>query len=134
MATPKQNRSSLGTDFLKFENQPTFSFHFFSFKSESRRPVDCVGTIVATEENYVATQHSKSAMNDKKTLSQLGIFNSRQTQHEVEVNSITTKTVTVATEVEKNHKKLKLQHNKENKEEISIASKEDYVTTIKFAE
>ena len=30
---------------------------------------------------------------------------SRQTQHEVEVNSVATKTATIATEVEKNYKK-----------------------------
>ena len=45
----------------------------------------------------------------------------RQTQHEVEVNSVMTKTATVATEVEKNYKKnvvahkLILRHNKELK-------------------
>ena len=45
MATPKQNRSSLGTDFPKLENQPTFSFHIFlPFKSESRQPLDRVGS------------------------------------------------------------------------------------------
>ena len=42
------------------------------------------------------------------------------------------------TEVEKNYKKhvathkLMLQHNKELKAEISVAAKEDYVTTIKI--
>ena len=47
MATPKQNRSSLGTDFPKLENQPIFSFHIFlPFKSESHRPVDRVGSTV----------------------------------------------------------------------------------------
>ena len=46
----------------------------------------------------------------------------------------------VATEVEKNYKKnvatqkLMLRHNKELNEEISIATKEDYVETIKVAE
>ena len=45
MATPKQNRSSLGTDFPKLENQPTFSFHIFlPFKSESHRSLDRVGS------------------------------------------------------------------------------------------
>ena len=49
MATPKQNRSSLGTDFPKLENQPTFSFHIFlPFKSESRRSVDRVGSTHVT--------------------------------------------------------------------------------------
>ena len=33
---------------------------------------------------------------------------SQQTQHAVEVNSVTTKTVTIVTEVEKNHRKLML--------------------------
>ena len=47
MATPKQNRSPLGTNFPKLENQPTFSFNFFfhiflPFKRESHRPVDKV--------------------------------------------------------------------------------------------
>ena len=38
-----KNRSSLGTDFPKLENQPTFSFQIFlPFKSESRRSVDRV--------------------------------------------------------------------------------------------
>ena len=51
MATPKQNRSSSRTDFPKLENQPTFSFHIFlPFKSESRRPVDRVGSTVLTQE------------------------------------------------------------------------------------
>ena len=59
---------------------------------------------------------------------------SRQTQHEVEVNSVTTKTVIVVTEVEKNHKKLMLRHSKENKAEIYVATKEDYVETIKIVE
>ena len=27
VATPKKNRSSLGMDFQKLKNQPTFSFH-----------------------------------------------------------------------------------------------------------
>ena len=48
MATPKQNCSSSKTDFPKLENQPTFSFHIFlPFKSESRRPVDRVGSTVS---------------------------------------------------------------------------------------
>ena len=57
-----------------------------------------------------------------------------QTQHEVEVNSVATKTATVTTEVEKNYKKLMLRHNKENKAEISVSTKDDYVTTIKITE
>ena len=52
---------------------------------------------------------------------------SRQTQHEVEVNSIATKTTSVTKEVEKNYnknvatRKLMLRHNKELKVEISVA-------------
>ena len=61
-----------------------------------------------TKENYVATQHSESAIKDKKTLSRQRIFKSLQTQHEVEVNSVETKMATVATKVEKYHKKLML--------------------------
>ena len=49
-------------------------------------------------------------MKDKKTLLIQRIFKSRQTQHEVEVNSVATKTVTVVTEVEKIHKKLMLRY------------------------
>ena len=49
-------------------------------------------------------------MKDKKTLLRQKIFKLRQTQHEVEVNFVATKTVTVPTEVEKNHKKLMLGH------------------------
>ena len=65
---------------------------------------------------------------------------SRQTQLEVEVNSVATKTTIVATEFENNYKKnvptlkLMLRHNKELKVEISVATKEDYVATIKVAE
>ena len=44
-------------------------------------------------------------MKDKKTLSRQKYFMSRQTQHEVEVNSIATKMATVVIEVEKNYKK-----------------------------
>ena len=44
-------------------------------------------------------------MKDKKTLSRQRISLSRQTQHEVEVNSIAKKMATVVTEVEKNYKK-----------------------------
>ena len=47
-------------------------------------------------------------MKDKKTLSRQIIFMSQQTQHEVEVNSVATKTTTVVKEVEKNYKKLML--------------------------
>ena len=72
-------------------------------------------------------------MKDEKTLSRKRIFMSRKTQHEVEVNFVVTKTVIVATEVEKNHKKLMLLHSKENKEEISVVTKEDYVKTIKIS-
>ena len=43
----------------------------------------------------------RSALKGKKTLSVKRILKSRQTQHEVEVNSVATKTATVATEVEK---------------------------------
>ena len=49
----------------------------------------------------------------------------RQTQHEVEVNSIAIETATVVIEE---------RHNKENKAESSITTKEDYVATIKIAE
>ena len=49
------------------------------------------------------------------------------------MNSITTKTVTVVTKVEKNYKKLMLRHSKENKAKIFIAAIKDYVTTIKIA-
>ena len=64
----------------------------------------------------------------------------RQTQYEVEVNSVATKTATVTIEVEKNYKKnvatqkLMLRHSKELKAEVSIATKEDYVLTIKVVE
>ena len=40
----------------------------------------------------------------------------------------------VATEVENNYKKLMLRHSKENKAEISVTTKEDYVATIKIDE
>ena len=40
-------------------------------------------------------------MNNKKTLSLQRIFKSRQTQHEAKVNSVSTKTATVTTKVEK---------------------------------
>ena len=50
------------------------------------------------------------------------------------MNFVVTKTATIATEVKKNHKKLMLRHNKENKVEIYVVTKEDYVTTIKIAE
>ena len=56
---------------------------------------------MATKEKYVSIQHSESTMKDKNTLSQQIIFKSRQTQHEVEVKFVATKTATVATEVEK---------------------------------
>ena len=62
-------------------------------------------------------------MKDKKTLSRQRIFNSQQTQHEVEVNSVATKMVTVTIEVDKNHKKLMLLHSKENKAEILVVTK-----------
>ena len=35
MATPKKNCFSSGTDFLKFENQPTFSFHLKASRAGS---------------------------------------------------------------------------------------------------
>ena len=73
-------------------------------------------------------------MKDKKTLSRQRIFRLQQTQHEVEVNSVVTKTATVSTKVEKNYKKLMLRHYKENKVEIFVATKEDYVVTIKIVE
>ena len=49
-------------------------------------------------------------MKDKKTLSQQRIFKSQQTQHEVEVNFVATKTVIVKIKVKKNHKKLMLRY------------------------
>ena len=68
-------------------------------------------------------------MKDKKTLSRQRIFMSRQTQHEVEVNSVATKTTIYAKEVEKNYKKLMLRHGKEFKEEVSITIQKFYVAT-----
>ena len=65
---------------------------------------------------------------------------SRQTQLEVEVNSVVTKTAIVVIKFEKNYKKnvvtqkLMSQYNKELKAEISIATKEDYIATIKVVE
>ena len=65
---------------------------------------------------------------------------SRQTQHEAEVSSVTTKTDIVETEVQKNYKKnvatqkLMLRHNKELKEKTSVTTKRDYVATIKVYE
>ena len=68
-------------------------------------------------------------MKDKKTLSRKRIFKSRQTQHDVEVNFVVTKTATVMTEVEKKDTETYVAHNKENKAEISIATKMFYVVT-----
>ena len=65
---------------------------------------------------------------------------SRQTQLEVEVNFVATKKGIVVTEVEKNYKKnvttqkLMLRRNKELKVDIFVATKEDYVATIKAVE
>ena len=79
-------------------------------------------------------------MKDKKTLSRQRIFMSRHTQHEVEVNSIATKTTSVMTEVEKNYKKnvttqkLMLRHSKELKVEVFVVRKEDYVAIINVIE
>ena len=64
---------------------------------------------VATKENCVATQHSEPAMGDKTTMSRQKSFMSRQTQHEVEVNFVATKTNIVAIEVEKITRRM-LQH------------------------
>ena len=56
------------------------------------------------------------------------------------MNSVATNTVTVLTEVEKNYKKnvttqkLMLRHSRELKAEVSVATKEDYVATIKVVE
>ena len=50
------------------------------------------------------------------------------------MNPVVKKTTIDATEVEKNYKKLMLRHNTELKAEISIATKEDYVATIKIVE
>ena len=60
---------------------------------------------VTIKDIYVATQNSEPTLKGKKTLSRQTSFMSRQTQHKVEVNSITTKTSIVVTKVEKNHKK-----------------------------
>ena len=49
-------------------------------------------------------------MKDKKTLSRQKSFMSRQTQHEVEVNSVATKTAIVAIEIEKNYRKNAATH------------------------
>ena len=59
---------------------------------------------------------------------------SQQTQHEVKVNTIAKKKATIVTEVEKNYKKLMLEHGQENKAEIFVATKKDYVVIIKIAE
>ena len=61
---------------------------------------------VATEENYVATQHSESTMKNTQTLSRHRISLLRQRKLEVEVNVVTTKTIIVATESEENDKKI----------------------------
>ena len=56
------------------------------------------------------------------------------------MNVVTTKTTIVATEVEKNDKKIvatqkqMLRHNNELKADISVATKKNYVATIKAAE
>ena len=65
---------------------------------------------------------------------------SRQTQLEVEMNSVVTKTTIVLKEFEKNYnknvvtQKLMSRHNKEMKVEIFVATKEDYITIIKVVE
>ena len=76
MATPKQNRSSLGTDFPKLENQPTFSFHIFlPFKSESRRSVDRVGSTLVAK--YMKEQEDMATLSfegqHKSSPSSLGV-------------------------------------------------------------
>ena len=56
------------------------------------------------------------------------------------MNSISIKTATVLTEVEKNYKKnvvtqkLMLRHSKELKAEVFVMTKEDYVVTINVVE
>ena len=50
------------------------------------------------------------------------------------MRSVATKMASVMIEVENNYKKLMLQHNKENKVEISVMAKEDYVMIIKIVE
>ena len=49
------------------------------------------------------------------------------------MNFFATKTNIVAIEVEKITRRM-LRQNKELKEEISVATKEDYVATVKFVE
>ena len=71
-------------------------------------------------------------MKDKMTLSRQKSFMSRQTQLEVEVNFVATKTTIVVNEVEKNYKKnvttlkLMLRHNKELKPDISVTTKRSF--------
>ena len=50
------------------------------------------------------------------------------------MNSFAIKMATIIKEGEKKHKQLMLRHIKENKEEISVTIKEDYVSTIKIVE
>ena len=79
-------------------------------------------------------------MKDNKTLSRQRSFMLRKTQHEVGVNSIEINTATVTIRNEKNYKKnvatqkLLLRHSKELKAETFVATKEDYVVTIKVVE
>ena len=87
---------------------------------------------MSQQKKTVVTQHSELAMGDKTTMSRQRSFMSRQTQHEVEVNFVMTKTNIVAIEVEKITRRM-LRQNKELKAEISVATKEDYIATIKVA-
>ena len=73
-------------------------------------------------------------MKDKKILSRRGIFKSQQTKHEGEVNFIATKRLLSRQKLRRKTQKLMLRHSKGNKAEISMATKEDYVATIKIAE
>ena len=67
-------------------------------------------------------------MKDTQTLSRQRISLSRQRKLEVEVNVVMTKITIIATEVEKNDKKIfatqkrMLQHNNELKADISVAT------------
>ena len=58
------------------------------------------------EKNYVATQHSKSAMKNMQNLSRHRISLLRQRKLEVKVNVVATKTTIVAIEREENTRRL----------------------------
>ena len=60
--------------------------------------------------NYVATQHSKSAMKNMQNLSRHRISILQQRKLEVKVNVVATKTTIVAIEREENDKKIVATH------------------------